>query len=355
MSEYQYYEFQAIDRPLTDEEQATIGGISSRVELSRRKAVFTYSYRDFRGDPEKVLTQYFDAMLYMANWGSTQLIFRFPKALVDVTAIQAYCIEDFVSYAMSGDYVILNIKCYEEGGRGWFYGEGWLDSVIALREDILRQDYRVLYLAWLLAIPMIYYEELEEPLYEPPVPPGLRHLSTPLQKFTELFGIDEALIEVGAKVSGEQQGVSEDQLIAAIAGLSREECNAFLTRLVHNEMNLSLKLRRTLQKMVEQEQGFSPTSQDSRRRAEDLLEEMEQEQERLRKQRAKEQAAKRKREMEALAQEESQLWSQVYELIARKQVKAYDEAVEILKRLNDLAAFQGKKEGISGQDQPDSY
>ena len=108
-------------------------------------------------------------------------------------------------------------------------------------------------------------------------------------------------------------------------------------------MNLSLVLRRTLQKMVEQKQGISPILQDSRRRAEDLLEEMEQEQERLRKQRAKEQAAKRKREMEALAKEEPQLWPQVYELIARKQVKAYDEAVEILKRLNDLAAFQGKK------------
>jgi hypothetical protein len=239
--------------------------------------------------------------------------------------------------------VILNITCYEEGGRGWFYGEGWLDSMIALREDILRQDYRVLYLAWLLAITLIYYEELEEPLYEPPVPPGLQHLSTPLQKFSELFGIDEALIEVGAKVSGEQQGVSEDQLIGAISGLSREECDTFLTRLVRNEMNLSLMLRRALQKMVEQKQGTSSTPQNPRRRAEDLLEEMEQEQERLRKQRAKEQAAKRKREMEALAKEEPQLWPQVYELIARKQVKAYDEAVEILKKLKDLAAFQGKK------------
>ena len=227
MSEYQYYEFQAIDRPLTDEEQAAISSISSRVELSRRKAVFTYSYRDFRGDPEEVLTQYFDAMLYMANWGNTQLIFRFPKELVDVAAIQSYCIEDFVSCSISGDYLILNIKCYEEGGRGWFYGEGWLDSVIALREDILRQDYRLLYLAWLLAITMIYYEELEEPLYEPPVPPGLRHLSPPLQKFSELFGIDEALIEVGAKVSGEPQGVSEDQLIAAVAGLPGKNATPF--------------------------------------------------------------------------------------------------------------------------------
>jgi hypothetical protein len=32
MSEYQYYEFQAIDRPLTAEEQQAVSKLSSRVE-----------------------------------------------------------------------------------------------------------------------------------------------------------------------------------------------------------------------------------------------------------------------------------------------------------------------------------
>ena len=68
MSEYQYYEFQILDRPLTDEEQEVISNISSRVQLSRHQAIFTYSYGDFRGDPEQVLVQYFVAMFDMANW-----------------------------------------------------------------------------------------------------------------------------------------------------------------------------------------------------------------------------------------------------------------------------------------------
>ena len=33
MSEYQYYEFQAVDRPLTEEAQAVMRRLSSRVEL----------------------------------------------------------------------------------------------------------------------------------------------------------------------------------------------------------------------------------------------------------------------------------------------------------------------------------
>jgi hypothetical protein len=60
MSEYQYYEFQTIDRPLTAKEQAEIKELSSRVQLTPNRAIFLYNYGDFRGDPEKVLTQYFD-------------------------------------------------------------------------------------------------------------------------------------------------------------------------------------------------------------------------------------------------------------------------------------------------------
>lgn len=70
MSEYQYYEFQAVDRSLTDAEREEISALSSRVNLSPWRAVFTYSYGDFRGDPEKLLAKSFDAMLYLANWGS---------------------------------------------------------------------------------------------------------------------------------------------------------------------------------------------------------------------------------------------------------------------------------------------
>jgi len=44
MSEYQYYEFQAIDRHLTQEERAAIGELSSRVKPTATSASFTYSY-----------------------------------------------------------------------------------------------------------------------------------------------------------------------------------------------------------------------------------------------------------------------------------------------------------------------
>jgi hypothetical protein len=40
MSEYQYYEFQAIDRPLTNDEQVAINNLSSRAEVTPNQPVF---------------------------------------------------------------------------------------------------------------------------------------------------------------------------------------------------------------------------------------------------------------------------------------------------------------------------
>ena len=50
MSEYQYYEFQAIDRQLTDEEQKALRGYSGRARINPTRFVNSYSYGDFRGD-----------------------------------------------------------------------------------------------------------------------------------------------------------------------------------------------------------------------------------------------------------------------------------------------------------------
>jgi len=44
MSEYQYFEFQAVDRPLTIQEQEKISALSSRVQLTATSAIFTYKH-----------------------------------------------------------------------------------------------------------------------------------------------------------------------------------------------------------------------------------------------------------------------------------------------------------------------
>ncbi len=104
MSEYQYYEFQTVERSLTEEEREIISQLSSRVQLSSTRAIFTYSYGDFRGNPEDLLSQSFDAMFYIANWGTIQLMFRFPKSLLNLNLLKSYCLEDYIEIIERGNY-----------------------------------------------------------------------------------------------------------------------------------------------------------------------------------------------------------------------------------------------------------
>jgi hypothetical protein len=58
MSTYQYYEFQALDRPLTEVEQEAVSRLSSRVGLHPTRAVFVYNYSDFPGRAVDLLAEY---------------------------------------------------------------------------------------------------------------------------------------------------------------------------------------------------------------------------------------------------------------------------------------------------------
>ncbi len=50
MSEYQYYEFQAIDRPLTAKEMSELRSYSTRARITPTSFVNDYSWGSFKGD-----------------------------------------------------------------------------------------------------------------------------------------------------------------------------------------------------------------------------------------------------------------------------------------------------------------
>jgi hypothetical protein len=60
MSEYQYYEFRAIDRPLDDKARAALRRITSRARITRTSLVNEYHWGDFKGDPAKLMVHCFD-------------------------------------------------------------------------------------------------------------------------------------------------------------------------------------------------------------------------------------------------------------------------------------------------------
>jgi hypothetical protein len=269
MSEYQYYEFQAIDRPLTEKEQTKIERLSSRVILSATQAIFTYNYGDLPGDPEKLVEKYFDAMLYVTNWGSKQLIFRIPVSVIDIETIKLYCIKDMVSVSEKGEYVLIDL-CFDEEAGDWVEGEGWLSSLINLRNDIINNDYRMLYLAWLKAISLGFDSESESDELEPPVPANLKKLSTRLKRFINFFEIDKNLILAGSKASVTKNTDEEIDMEKMVSLLTEKECRDFLVRIARGEKHIDIKLSRRLQGLSGQDEG--DVNSDKRRSVGELFE-----------------------------------------------------------------------------------
>src|ERR1700722_5023098 len=90
MSEFQYYEFRAIDRQLTPQEMEEVRKLSSRARVSRDRAIFIYSFGDFRGNSDEVLSKYFDVFLYTSNFDTKKLSFRLPTRLLKAQSLCPY-------------------------------------------------------------------------------------------------------------------------------------------------------------------------------------------------------------------------------------------------------------------------
>jgi hypothetical protein len=239
---------------------------------------------------------------------------------------------------------VLNVEFNEEGGYGWIEGEGWLDAMLPLRDDLLRGDYRALYLAWLKAIT---WEDMLESVVEPPVPPGLNQLTRALQTFVEVFEIDEILLKVAAQASGKQTSMSDEWMRAVIAQLSREECDAFLLRLAQGEPYLGLALKTRLRTLAGTPRAHPADA--SRRTIGQLLGEAERQRELERKRQAEEAERKRVQRLEALAAREADVWREVQTQIERTNGSAYDIAVQHLCELRELAEYQGRSAAFQQQ------
>ncbi len=339
MSEYQYYEWLAVDRPLTEEEREEVNGLSSHMDVvTVTQAVVTYSWGDFKHDPRKVLLKYFDAMLYVANWGSRRLLFRFPASAIDEEAIWAYCIQDRISLTQTGKFQVLEIDLSEEEGGDWVESEGVLSRLAPLREQIIRGDYRVLYLAWLKAKMMNERDGVEDES-EPSVPAGLSELTAGHKAFMTFFEIDPHLVKAAAESSDALEPASDQALASALAGLPRQECDAFLLRVLQNEPRIDRALRKRLIELAGLEKPAAPRRSRPPSALSEAAKRYEQEEQR------REQAeAERKRiqELEELAKREETTWLWVERLIEQKQAKPYDEAVALLVKLRDLAVYRNR-------------
>jgi len=146
VGEYQYYEFQAIDRPLSEDDRVALRALSTRARITATRFTNHYEWGDFKGDPRRLVERWFDLHLYLTNWGTRQLMMRFPKRLVERSWLDVFLLDvDWVVVWEKGDHLIVDM-CrdeVEEGYDDWDDGSGWLGALASLRDDVLYGDLRL--------------------------------------------------------------------------------------------------------------------------------------------------------------------------------------------------------------------
>lgn len=191
-----------------------------------------------QGDPLSLVKQYYDAFLYVANWGTHQLMLRLPRAILDQVTAVRYGVErgPFSVHATS-EHIILAVSSHTEESEDWDEGEGWLATLVPLRADIASGDLRSLYLGWLLCV---QEGQFEDDLVEPPVPPGLGELSAPLQALMEFLGMEEKLLDSAAERSREAMRFPPPVTEASqwLHTLADAEKNSLLLRLACGDVHL---------------------------------------------------------------------------------------------------------------------
>jgi hypothetical protein len=63
-----------------------------------------------------MVERYYDAHLYLANWGTHRVMLRLPRTALDIRAVEDYCVGDQVNAWTTRQYLILDLASEDEPG-----------------------------------------------------------------------------------------------------------------------------------------------------------------------------------------------------------------------------------------------
>ncbi|MEU4375160.1 hypothetical protein [Pseudonocardia alni] len=361
MSEYQYYEFLAMDRPLDEREQAEVRALSTRAQISATSFTNEYHWGDFRGDPLRLMERYYDAHLYFANWGSRTLMLRLPLGVLDVEAVEPFLVDSLVSVWDTAEHLILGLHSDDENAD--FFGPDdlyTLAGLVGVRAELASGDLRPLYLGWLAAQGTWDRDEGafdvdNEEVLEPAVPAGLSTLTASQRALADFLRLDPDLLTVAAKASAPSSDarLTGRRLASWVARLPSSEKDRLLVLVARGESLVAQsELRRQLsasdpavgderprRTVAELLDATHLVRQDKHRRAEaaHAAEEAER--------RHKREAA-RERRLAALSADVEGGWARVEAMIATKKPAEYDAAVALLEDLRVVAERADQSSGF---------
>ena len=347
MSEYQYYEFLAIDAPLAAKQMAALRALSTRAEITPTSFANEYNYGDFKGSPEKLMEQYFDAHVYVANWGTQILMLRLPKVLLSKETLAPYCSGDVLHGWTKSEHLIIEWRHEEEPSDDWVEGQGWMARLMPIREELEQGDYRALYLGWLYAVSGdSTFEDIPPETLEPPVPAGLGKLTAAQHSLAEFLGIDEDFLAATAQASPPvvDRTDSAEKMSQWVAGVPAQEAQHYLLLLLQGKAKQAERELRQQYRMARQTRQSAATAgaiPDRRSLAElhtlaeeartNRLERQKKQQQRT----LEKQRQKRERYLVTVAENFDRHWQKVESLVAQQTASAYDQTRDLLVDLSD--------------------
>ena len=344
MSEYQYYEFRAVDLPPDNADQRALRAMSTRAQITATSFTNTYDWDDFKGDPTILMQRWFDLHLYVSNWGSRRLMIKLPGRLIDEAAVRAYAGKaECVQLTATREQIILDINGDEIESELFEDGSDRLDGLAPLRDAILAGDWRLFYLLWLMAV-----EEDGVEAEEPEPLAGIGSITPALGAVADFFQIDPDLVAAAAEKCPvpPADAVKPADCKACIAALPEPVKTGLLLRLLAGEPNLAAELRRLLRETAPPPRAVRVpelrTVHDLRTRAEAIAAARERdtaEQEALaRKQQTEKDEHVSRTRQAALARRGNRAWQDVELEIERGTASGYDRAARLLADLHAIAA-----------------
>ena len=344
MSEYQFYEFAAVDKPVTEDEAPYPWSVSSRAEVTPRRWRNVYNWGDFHGSVEKMM-EYYDAHVYLANWGTFWFALAFPENMLSAQDVQPYLTEDWLEVDERFGRTVLTWTLADEEPDGeWVEGEGILDQVLPIREELLRGDWRALYLGWLARWRWwgdMADDEDKETLFilEPPVPAGLGDLTSAQRELSNRLKVDPDLLSAAAELEVPLPDRG-NALRDVVGALSSEEMTAFLLRVAAGEggrvcAELNRLVRDRCQNEGTSQRSLGQLWKSARRQRDKRLQRETEEKE----QRRREHEAKCRAHLQSLLEHADTAWKEADSLAQHRGKTSYDKAAERVRELRDAYAL----------------
>ncbi len=351
MSEYQYYEFAAIDRPLTGDEMAELRALSTRAEITPVSFTNEYNWGDFKGDPDKLMQRYFDVHVYVANWRTAIFMVRLPFEALPRETAQTLVAPYLLDIKADGACWIITWRLDESENYDRFAiesGCGWMARLAPVRDELLLGDLRSLYIGWLAAVAE---ERKGDDEMEPVAVIGLQNLTAAQQALAEFLEVDPDLLAgagTGSPAAPDAE-IPQRAMDKWIDALSRDEINLILKQLLGGKGRQAE--RSVKNRFAAWHRGLQPGGTDVSRRTVGELRQNAgkirlirlKKLERDRKQREIQRREKRRAHLKKLSGDFPGAWASVRESIELGSGRGYDEACHTLLDIAEACDLYGAR------------